>query len=79
MLHPEFPVIAPKPPPRGALGGAEFGGHLGERLGAPEVASKVPLSCHVCSNVASVRSFHLHFHLLLSRRQGGNLAAPQPG
>jgi hypothetical protein len=32
-------MVAPKPAPHGALGGAKFGGHLGERLGVPEVAS----------------------------------------
>src|SRR5262245_45695916 len=28
VLHPEFPVVAPKPAPHGALGGCKFGGHL---------------------------------------------------
>ena len=58
MLRPEVPVISPKPPPHGVLGGAEFSGHLGERLGAPEVTSEVPLRSQVCSKVGSVRSFH---------------------
>jgi hypothetical protein len=36
MLHPEVPVIAPKPAPHDGLDGAEFGDHLGERLCALE-------------------------------------------
>ena len=59
MVHPEFPVIAPKLAPHGGLGGAEFDGHLGQCLGAPEVASKVPLGGHVCCNCRSVRVFHM--------------------
>ena len=44
ILHPEVPVIAPKPAPHGALGGAEFGGHLGERLGAPTACVEVSVA-----------------------------------
>src|SRR5262245_47054739 len=34
VLHPKVPVIAPKPPPNGVLGGVDLAGDLGERLRA---------------------------------------------
>jgi hypothetical protein len=75
---PSVPMIAPKPSPHGALGGAEFGGHLGKRLAAPEVASKASLGGYVCCNGGSV-SFIVSLSVRHRRQRDFNQAMPELG